>query len=73
MFVNGKQVIDYEIEVDYVHDYDDYVAYFLYATYADGINLTDDELYELTDNYPEVIDQYISENYIPGMADFLYD
>jgi len=37
-------MINYEIEVDYFADHDDWCAYFVYAEHSDGSKFTDDEL-----------------------------
>jgi hypothetical protein len=72
MEFNGKKVIDYDIEVESFCGHDDYCAYFIAAYLEDESQLTEDELDELTEKYPEVIDQYVWDH-ATGMADFLYD
>jgi hypothetical protein len=69
--INGKEVINYDIEVDYFGGYDDYEAYFCYAEYSDGTILSDDDLEILQDNYGDVIYEYVSDKYVPALGDFL--
>ena len=64
MELNGRKVINAEIDgVDH-SDYPDYCdAYFAYAVYADtGEELNDNELEELTDNYADVINMMAYED-----------
>lgn len=50
MQLNGKNVIDVEVDGFNYWDYPDFCdAYFSYATYEDGTELTDAELDELTE------------------------
>ena len=47
--LNGKQVVDLEVDGVDSKDYPDFAdAYFSYACYEDGTPLTDDELDRLT-------------------------
>jgi len=72
MKFNNQKIINYEIEVDYFCAFDDYSAYFVYAELEDGTLLDENQLEDLSDEYPEVIDQYVWD-YATGIADFLYD
>ena len=54
MELNGKKVVNVEVDGVDTRDYPDYCdAYFSYAEYEDGTKLTDEELDELTYNNPE--------------------
>lgn len=53
---NGKKVVDLEVDGVDSRDYPDFSdAYFSYACYEDGTELTDDELNELTDKFGDVL------------------
>ena len=54
--LNGRKVIDLEVDGVDSRDYPDFAdAYFSYACYEDGTELTDDELEKLTEQNPEVL------------------
>ena len=54
----GKRVVDLEIDGVDGRDYPDFSdAYFSYACYEDGTELTDDELNELTDSHGDIVNQ----------------
>jgi hypothetical protein len=72
MIFNNKEIVKYEVEVESAFAIDDYCAYFTYAKCDDGYILNEDELSDLTDEYSEVIDEYVNDYFI-GQADFLYD
>lgn len=56
MELNGRAVVNPEVDGVDRTDYPDFCdAYFCSAEYADGIKLTDDELDELTDANPDVV------------------
>jgi hypothetical protein len=58
MNLNGHEIRLSSLEVDGVdiNDYPDFCdAYFCYAEYTNGIELTDDELEQLTDQYGDVV------------------
>lgn len=58
MEMNGKKVDRRSLEIDGVdpRDYPDFCdAYISYATFEDGTQLTDDEMDELNEKYPEVV------------------
>ena len=58
MELNGKQVDQRSLEIDGVdsRDYPDFCdAFISYATFEDGAELSDDEMDELNDKYPEVV------------------
>ena len=66
MKLNGRKVVDVEIDGVDPTDYPDFCdAYFTYAVYEDtGEELTDTELEELNDSYPEVVNEMAYEYYI---------
>jgi len=67
MELNGKAVDKASLSIDGVDtkDYPDFCdAYFEYATYMDGTELTDDELDALRDAYPEVANEMAYEHYL---------
>jgi hypothetical protein len=54
--LNGRKVIDIEIDGVNPRDYPDFSdAYFTYACYEDGTKLTDDELDQLADQNGDVL------------------
>jgi len=54
--LNGRKVIDMEIDGVDSRDYPDFSdAYFTYACYEDGTKLTDDELDQLADQNADVL------------------
>jgi hypothetical protein len=67
---NGKEIIDYTIEYDYVKDYDDYFGYFSYALDSEGKELSDKELDDLSFERDDVIGENIYD-YAVGVADFM--
>lgn len=55
---NGKKVVDLEVDGVNSADYPDFSdAYFSYACYEDGTELTDDELEKLADQHGDVLHQ----------------
>jgi hypothetical protein len=64
MELKGRKVVDVEIEDVDPRDYPDFCdAHFSHAVYQDtGEPLTDDELDELGDLYPEVIGEMAFEH-----------
>lgn len=71
MKLNNKLIDNRTIQVDGVdsRDYPDFCdAYFSYAQYTDGTNLTDDELNQLTEDYGDVVNEMACEQMI-GMAE----
>ena len=67
MELNNKPVDKASLEIDGVDsgDYPDFSdAYFSYATFEDGTELTDDELNELADKYSEVVSEMAFEYYM---------
>ena len=67
--VNGKPVDINSIEVGdvYTDDYPDFVdATAVNATFEDGTELSPDELSELTENYPELINELAFESLLEG-------
>lgn len=73
--INGRAVETATIEVAGIdhHDYPDYAdAYVTGAQYADGEDLSDDDLELLQDQYPDVIYDVIAESAI-GQADYYND
>jgi hypothetical protein len=54
--LNGRKVIDIEVDGVDPRDYPDFSdAYFTYACYEDGTQLTDDELNKLADQNGDVL------------------
>jgi hypothetical protein len=65
MKINGKDIDVSSIEIAgiYLNDYPDFSdAYVEYATYCDGIALSDDEMDTLKDAYPVEICKLIHES-----------
>ena len=60
----GKNVVNLEVDGVDSWDYPDFSdAYFCYACYEDGTQLTDDELNELTDLHGDVVNQMAFESF----------
>jgi hypothetical protein len=60
MKINGHNVKFASLEVSdvYAVDYPDFCdAYISYAEYENGIELTEDELVQLGDEYPEIVNE----------------
>jgi hypothetical protein len=53
--LNGKKVVDLEIDGVDSRDFPDFAAYFSSGCYEDGTPLTDDELKKLTDLAGDVL------------------
>ena len=54
--LNGRKVIDIEVDGVDSRDYPDFAdAYFSYAFYEDGTKLTDEELVKLADQNGDVL------------------
>ena len=54
--LNGKKVVDLEVDGVDPRDYPDFAdAYFSYGCYEDGTELTEDELNSLTDLASDVL------------------
>ena len=67
MELNGRGVDAGSLSVDGIdtRDYPDFCdAYFEYGLFVDGTELTDDELDELRDKYPEVVNEMAFEQYL---------
>jgi hypothetical protein len=65
MELNGKKIGDVEIDGVDTKDYPDFCdAHFASATFEDGTELTDGELDELQNLYPEVVNEKAFEHYI---------
>ena len=65
MKLNGMKVIDVEVDGVDSSDYPDFCdAYFSVAYYENGVELTDDELQDLQELYPEVINEMAYQNLI---------
>ena len=64
--LNGQQVVDIEVDNVDPRDYPDFCdAYFSYAVYeGSGVELTDDELAQLADEYPGLLGEMAYEYYI---------
>jgi hypothetical protein len=73
MYLNGRLVVNAQIDgVDH-RDYPDYSdAYFSYAEFADnGAELTESELEELTEAYPETINEMAYKDSCGAAEDLL--
>jgi len=56
IFLNGKKVVDIEIDGVNPSDYPDFSdAYFSYACYEDGTPLTEEELDKLADQNGDIL------------------
>ena len=56
IFLNGKKVVDIEVDGVNPSDYPDFSdAYFSYACYEDGTPLTDQELDKLADQNGDIL------------------
>lgn len=66
MELNGRKVVDVEVDGVDSTDYPDFCdAYFSNAAFEDtGEELTDEELEQLQDTYPEVVNEMAYEYYI---------
>jgi hypothetical protein len=66
MILNGRVVVDVEIEGVDSRDYPDFCdAYFSYAVYKDtGYRLSDEDLTDLTEQNPDVVNQMAQEYYL---------
>lgn len=63
MYLNGKKVIDVAVDGVDMSDYPDFCdAYFYTGFYEDGTELTDNELEELGQEYPEVLNEMAFES-----------
>lgn len=62
MELNGKKVVDAQVGNVCSWDYPDFCdACFEYAEFADGTELTEQELDELADKYPDVLNEMAHE------------
>ena len=66
MLLKGRVVVDVEIDGVDTRDYPDFCdAYFNYAVFEDTKEeLTDEQLEQLTENYPEVVNEMAYEYYL---------
>ena len=64
--LNGRSVVDIEVDGVDTGDYPDFCdAYFSHAVWQDtGEDLTEDQLIELQDKYPEVVNEMAFEFYL---------
>ena len=63
MKLNGKTVINVQVEGVDFHDYPDFCdAFFSYAEFEDGVELTDEELDVLTEEYGDVLNEMAQGN-----------
>ena len=61
--LNGKKVVDLEVDGIDLRDSPDFAdAYFSYACYEDGTELTDDELEQLTEQNPDVLHEKVFDS-----------
>ncbi len=71
LFLNGRKVSDYAVEVDSFRGFDDCEAWFCSATFEDtGAALTVDELERLSDLYPEILAEAAYDSAVCS-ADFM--
>jgi hypothetical protein len=65
MKLNGRKVVDVEVDGCDSRDYPDFCdAYFSYAVFEDTLEeLTDDELIELTDLHGDVVNEMAFESF----------
>ena len=66
MLLNGRVVCDVQIDGVDTRDYPDFCdAYFCYAVFKDTLEeLTDEQLEQLTEAYPEVVNEMAYEHYL---------
>jgi hypothetical protein len=66
MLLNDRVVVDVEIDGVDTRDYPEFCdAYFSYAVFEDTKEvLTDDQLEQLRDSYPEVLNEMAFESYL---------
>ena len=65
MYLNGRKVVDVAVDGVDKTDYPDFCdAYFYKGCYEDGTELTDNELEELAEEYPEVLNEMAYETCI---------
>jgi len=67
MNLNGKKIDKPSLEIDGVDssDYPDFSdAYFSAAFFTDGEELTEEELQELTESYPEELNEMAFEHFM---------
>lgn len=65
MQLNGKRVVDAEVDGVDPNDYPDFCdTYFSYACYEDGTELNEAELQELGECYAEVLNEMAFEHYM---------
>ena len=66
MQLNGRTVINAEVDGVDNTDYPDFCdAYFCYAEFEDGTELTDEQLDQLTDENGDVVNEMAFESCIP--------
>jgi hypothetical protein len=66
VMLNGQRVVDIEVDGVDGRDYPDFCdAHFSYAVYeGSAIELTDDELMQLADEYPGLLNEMAYEYYM---------
>jgi len=63
--LNEKEVCNLEIDGVDSSDYPDFCdAYISYACYVDGTPLSDDEMNQLNEMYPEIVNQMAFESLV---------
>ena len=61
--LNGRKVVDLEVDGIDLRDSPDFAdAYFSYACYEDGTELTDEELEQLTEQNPDVLHEKVFDS-----------
>jgi hypothetical protein len=65
VILNGRKVVDIEVDGADSNDYPDFCdAYFSYAVYeGSGVELTDEELEQLADEYPGMLNELAYESF----------
>ena len=72
--LNGRTVKSLEVDGLDGDDYPDFCdAYFSYAEFEDGTPLNDEQLEELADENPEILNLIANQEYVDGSSDYDFD
>ena len=72
--LNGRTVKSLEVDGLDGDDYPDFCdAFFSYAEFEDGTPLTDEQLEELADENPEILNLIANQDYVDGSSDYDFD
>jgi len=72
--LNDRTVKSLEVDGLDGDDYPDFCdAYFSYAEFEDGTPLTDEQLEELADENPEILNLIANQDYVDGSSDYDFD